>query len=309
MFDSSSRALLRQAPDLPGLDPEALDELLTAAHIELSTIRLLAREGEPGAASEVIDRVRRLASTFEAYVALDLRPEQTRAAAFVAASAHQVLGRIRESGTRRLTVVSSDTISSTISATLLFLIADRAADAAEVAGQLRARGEPRAVRRSLILSIRELATGNLGPLVERNLDEDRIVQDDSREVAADLLLRECARVVQALGHEARGQAELDIDIRGRLERVIRLSEATIVDISHGVGGAAHFQFAGPHHLASLLSRLIDGVQEAMLVRIPAPSGANSEAWSGWLHSQAQSRPFLWINHLKAVRTGYLNGRL
>lgn len=45
MFDSSSRALLRQAPDLPGLDPEALDELLTAAHIELSTIRLLAREG------------------------------------------------------------------------------------------------------------------------------------------------------------------------------------------------------------------------------------------------------------------------
>ena len=139
MFDPSSRALLRQAPDLPGLDPEALDELLTAAHIELSTIRLLARDGEPGAASEVIDRVRRLASTFEAYVALDLRPEQTRAAAFVAASAHQVLGRIRESGTHRLTVVSSDTISSTISATLLFLIADRAADAAEVAGQLETR--------------------------------------------------------------------------------------------------------------------------------------------------------------------------
>lgn len=306
MFDPSSRALLRQAPDLPGLDPEALDELLTAAHIELSTIRLLAKEGEPSVASEAIDRVRRLASTFEAYVALDLRPEQTRAAAFVAASAHQVLGRIRESGAHRLTVVSSDTISSTISATLLFLIADRAADAAEVAGQLRARGEPRAVRRSLILSIRELATGNLGPLVERDLDEDRIAQDDSREVAADLLIRECARVVQALGHEARGQAEPDFDIRERLERVIRLSEASVVDIKHGIGGAAHFQFAGPHHLASLLSRLIDGVQEAMLVRTPAPSGANPEAWSGWLNSQAQSRPFLWINHLKAVRTGYLN---
>ena len=38
MFDSSSRALLRQASDLPGLDPEALDELLTAAHIELSSV-------------------------------------------------------------------------------------------------------------------------------------------------------------------------------------------------------------------------------------------------------------------------------
>lgn len=46
MFDPSSRALLREAPDLPGLDPETLDELLTAAHIELATVRLLSREGE-----------------------------------------------------------------------------------------------------------------------------------------------------------------------------------------------------------------------------------------------------------------------
>ncbi|WCR00077.1 hypothetical protein [Paracoccus aestuarii] len=154
MFDPSSRALLREAPDLPGLDPETLDELLTAAHIELATVRLRSREDGTGSISDVVDRVRRLASTFEAYVALNLRPEQTRAAAFVAASAHQILSRVRESAADRPTIVSSDAISSIISATLLFLIADRAADAAEVATQLRARGEPRAVRRSLILSIR-----------------------------------------------------------------------------------------------------------------------------------------------------------
>lgn len=306
MFDSSSRALLRQAPDLPGLDSETLDELLTAAHIELSTARLLAREDGLETVSETIDRVRRLASTFEAYVALDLRPEQTRSAAFVAASAHQVLGRLREMVPDRLTVVSSDTIGSAISATLLFLIADRAADAAEAAGQLRARGEPRAVRRSLILSIRELATCNLGPLVERDLDDDRIAQDDSREVATDLLLRECAYVVQALAREARGHATPGFDFRGRLEQVIRLSEASVIEIEDGATGTARYQFAGPHHLASLLIRLIDGVQEAMLAKIPAPSGAKVEAWSDWLLSQAQSRPFLWVNHLKAVKTGYLN---
>ena len=53
MFDPSSRALLREAPDLPGLDPETLDELLTAAHIELATVRLLSREGESEPASGV----------------------------------------------------------------------------------------------------------------------------------------------------------------------------------------------------------------------------------------------------------------
>jgi replicative superfamily II helicase len=283
-----------------------LDELLTAAHIELATVRLLSREDELEAASDVIDRVRRLASTFEAYVALNLRPEQTRAAAFVAASAHQILNRVRKVRFDRPTVVSSDAIGSSISATLLFLIADRAADAAEVAGQLRARGERRAVRRSLILSLRELATGNLTALIERELDEDLIAQDDSREVATDLLLRECAHVVQGLGQEARGSAAPDLDVRSRLTRIIRLSQASAVEIELGFEGIVHHQYAGPHHLATLLSRLVDGMQGAMLVRLPTPSGTQAKTWANWLLSQTQSRPFLWINHLKAVRTGYLD---
>jgi superfamily II DNA/RNA helicase len=306
VFDPSSRALLREAPDLPGLDPETLDELLTAAHIELATVRLLSRDGETYAASEVIDRVRRLASTFEAYVALNLRPEQTRAAAFVAASAHQILSRVRTAAPDRPTIASSDAIGSTISATLLFLIADRAADAAEAAGQLRARGEGRAVRRSLILSVRELATGNLTTLIERNLGEDSIPQGDSREVATDLLFRECAYVVQGLGREARGEGAPETDAQARLDRVVKLSEAATVEIKLGFEGAVHHQFAGPHHLATLLSRLVDGMQAAMLVRLPTPSGTQAKAWTDWLLSQTQTRPFLWINHLKAVRTGYLN---
>ena len=306
MFDPSSRALLRQAPDLPGLDPETLDELLTAAHIELATVRLLSREGEPEAASDVLDRVRRLASTFEAYVALNLRPEQTRAAAFVAASAHQILSRVRETALDRPTVVSGDAIGSSISATLLFLIADRAADAAEVAGQLRARGEGRAVRRSLILSLRELATGNLTTLTERDLSEDPIPAGESRDIATDLLLRECAYVVQGLGQEARGGAVSDPDIRLRLKRVISLSEASEVEINRTLEGTVHHQFAGPHHLATLLSRLVDGMQAAMLVRLPTPAGAQAKAWADWLLSQTRARPFLWINHQKAVRSGYLN---
>lgn len=306
MFDPSSRALLRQAPDLPGLDPDTLDELLTAAHIELATVRLFSREGEDEAVSDVLDRVRRLASTFEAYVALNLRPEQTRAAAFVAASAHQILSRMREPALDRPTLVSSDAIGSSISATLLFLIADRAADAAEASSQLRARGESRAARRSLILNLRELAIGNLTALMERDLDKDDIAPSDSREVATDLLLRECSHVVQGLGQQARGSAASDLDLNSRLARVIRLSEPSAAEIKFELSELVRHQFAGPHHLATLLSRLVGSMQDAMLIRLPTPSGAEAKAWSDWLLSQTQSRPFLWVNHLKAVRTGYLN---
>ncbi|MFT8550366.1 MAG: DEAD/DEAH box helicase [Acetobacter okinawensis] len=306
MFDPSSRALLRQAPDLPGLDPETLDELLTAAHIELATARLLSQDGEAAIVSDVIDRVRRLASTFEAYVALNLRPQQTRAAAFVAASAHQIISRVREVAFDRPTVVSSDAIGSSISATLLFLIADRAADAAEVAGQLRAKGERRPVRRSLIMSLRELATGNLTALIERDLDQDSIAQGESREVATDLLLKECAHVLQGLAQEARGIVAPDLDMPSRLARVLQLSEAVAVEIEPRLEGAVHHQFAGPHHLATLLMCLIGGMKDTMLIRLPTPYGAQEKVWTDWLLSQTQSRPFLWINHLKAVKTGYLN---
>lgn len=44
----------------------------------------------------------------------------------------------------------------------------------------------------------------------------------------------------------------------------------------------------------------------MLVRMPAPAGANPTTWREWLLPQAEKRPFLWTNHLHAVATGYLD---
>ncbi len=92
----------------------------------------------------------------------------------------------------------------------------------------------------------------------------------------------------------------------RLTRVIRLSQARPVQIDIESAGIVHHQFAGPHHLATLLSRLIGSMQHAMLVRLPTPLGAQEKAWLGWLSSQTRARPFLWVNHLNAVATGYLN---
>jgi integrase len=152
----------------------------------------------------------------------------------------------------------------------------------------------------------ELATGGLTSLVERNLDEDFVPQGDSREEATDLLLRECSRAVQDIGHQALGSEVSDMAPQDRLARVIRLSQARAAQIEVGSAGIVHHQFAGPHHLATLLARLIDGVREAMLVRLPTPSGAQEKAWLGWLLSQAPARPFLWVNHMNAVSTGYLN---
>jgi superfamily II DNA/RNA helicase len=305
MFDSRSRLLLREAPKLADLDPNTLDELLTAAHVELATARLSVQDGTESS-PEVFTRVRRLASTFEAYVALNLRPEQTRAAAFVAGTAHQILALLRNSRLNQPTLLSSDAVDSTIAATVLFLIADRAADAAEVAARLVAKGEPRSMRRELIRSMRDFATGRLEQLSERQLPMSTATIGESREQATDLLFRQCAIAIRNLAREARRTRPGTRNVRRRLKEIINLSKPISDQLPENLAGLVHHQFAGPHHLASLLLRMVPGVRASMLVRQPTPAGAEEVAWRNWTSSQAQSRPFLWINHQEAVRTGYLN---
>lgn len=306
MYDASSRNLLREAPKLRGLDPSLLDELLTEAHIILATARVDVQvENDPNA---TLDQVRRLAATFEAYVALGLQQKQTKAAAFVAASAHHIIADTVDRRTDRPSLLTSDAIDAALSSTLLFLIAERTADAAEAAMRLRARGELSAVRRSLILSVRELARSDLSKLTERDLEADRPLEDDSRETATDFLYRECTRALKILANEALGSEEPgdDSEVFAILNRVIELSLATEADLSKWIAGPVHIQFAGPHHLARLILRLVRSVRGAMLVRTPTPKGAGAQDWKAWMENQSRSRPFLWSNHQNAIATGYLD---
>lgn len=304
MFDKTSRDLLKSAPGLPGLDADVLDELLTQAHIDLATIRMQQTEGFVINEDDAFDRVRRLATTFEAYVALELQPERTGAAAFVAGTAHQILARARV-GSDAPSILSGGAVDPAIASVLLFMIAERSADAFEAARYLRARGEPRAVRRAVILSIRELARGDLIGLSTRDFDSEVVASDDSNEHAVDLLYRECGRALQSLAREALNEDFSD-DAEYRLNRVIALSAASSHDLPDELTRSARFGFSGPHHLATLILRLIGNLRATMIVKIPAPSGAAATTWSGWLETQAKARPFLWTNHLKAIALGYLD---
>ncbi|WP_047997077.1 DEAD/DEAH box helicase [Puniceibacterium sp. IMCC21224] len=308
MYDDSTRRLLQAAPNLDGLDAAVMDELLTQAHIALATARVEAQDD--GAAIQTLDRVRRLAATFEAYVVLGLKPDQTRAAAFVAASAHQIIAQTADRRGQNATLLSSDAVDATLSSTLLFLIAERTADAAEAAVRLKAKGEKSAVRRSLILTVREFARNDLEKVTERDLDSDTISDGESREIATDLLYRECTHAIRLLACEAIGKGEPGVEeadpVLQHLNRVVELALATEDAAIGEISGPIHFNFAGPYHLANLIYRLVGGVRSAMLITTPSPSGANPQAWQSWLETQARARPFLWTNHLKAVGSGYLD---
>src|SRR5580704_1316448 len=97
MFDAETARFIRQAPPLRGVDPQTLPQELTAIYTELTTLRL--RQAELEAAPEraqVLERLSRLAATYEAIADTGAQGESRRAAAFVAGTAHQILARVVE---------------------------------------------------------------------------------------------------------------------------------------------------------------------------------------------------------------------
>jgi ATP-dependent RNA helicase HelY len=95
MFDSATAQLIRSAPALNGVNPELLPQELTNVYAELAILRLRAADfRDDPQRLQSLQRVKRLADIYEAAVDTGTDGDARRAAAFVAATAHQMLGRI-----------------------------------------------------------------------------------------------------------------------------------------------------------------------------------------------------------------------
>lgn len=314
MFDAVTSELIAGAPALDGLVPSELREELTAAYVEIAAARLsLTQLDDPFSTelNQLLVRMSRLADAYEARIVLDLDGDRRRSTAFVAASARQFIAlaaRLRrpEATTSRL---DEDAVGADIASALLFLIAERSADAFEVARDIQAAGEPDPIRRALILAIGRLARGRLEDILAIDLAAERLGADGAFGEAADLLFRELLAGVILLAQDGLGRADGDgiAAASARFETVRRLAIDTgAEDASAPSGLRAISAFPGPHHLAGLLLRAAGTLRDSMLVRTPAPSGANAERWNVWVREEAARWPYVWENHRRAIATGYLD---
>ena len=316
MFDPATAALVRSARALPGLNPDALVEQLTSAYVDIAAARLALdiAADQPGPdLGGLLSRMRRLADTYESYITLDLFPEQSRSAAFVAGAARQVTARIAELGAvsdERPSRLDEDAIGGEIAAALLFLIAEQPSDALEAARGIQASGgEIAPIRRALTLAIRFFCQGAFRQVVEINPESEGLGVDDPQQYAADLLFRELLRGIRLLALAGLGEAgdAAIADAQQRFDRVRRLAvDSALIEGRDGTRVEAVSLYAGPHHLAALLGRSSRTLVEAALVRTPVPGGADAAMWDGWLRAEAGRWPFLWPNHRACLKTGYLN---
>lgn len=315
MFDAQTAELIRRAPALAGVDPLLLPQELTGIYAELAGLRLRARAlaEEPEYLAR-LERVDRIATIYEALVDNGAEDHERRAAAFVAATAYQLLGRIRPPLELRDDLLTPHAIDPRVSAPLLFLIAEQSPDAREAARDL---GGPRLEdihRGALIESIEDLALERFETILER---ADRLA---GLRPSADAPFD--GRATQALyGLCWSGLVQMVCRLldRPRLElayqafetpqqafaRVVELATRAI-ELPEDSGLNILSSYAGPRHLARLLTHVADGLEDAGVTTVPPPAGADERTWKPWVRHRAASKPVLWPNHRAAVATGFLN---
>lgn len=305
MFDAETSRLLRSAPPVPDLDPEMIPALLTQHYAELASSRLRGSESSPSNSDWPLERI---ADTYE-LVASTQRDSALRAsAAFVAGTAQQILARrqLLQAPDKPISNIDRDRVDPSLSAAILFLMAEQYADANEAALQIRfARGNETFESTIVSEHIADMARGKLGRILDRSARWRRPVllgAMEDRALAA--LLETIATGIELLAaHILR--APTPDSIAGRFASSLDAFNVVVgLAAERRELGAAAFDvgalYPGPFHLASLLSAADGVLKAASLHDAPMPSGADAAAWERWLRFRADKFPFVWPNHRKAI---------
>lgn len=316
MFDERTAAILREAPEVPGLAAADLPQILTRQYARLVSRRL--RGDDPDARGEEEWPLDRIADVYEMVAALETDPELRRAAAFVAGTAQQIIAKRAAGGSEVVPrPIDRDSVDASIAAPLLFLAAEQYADAYEAAGPIAIprEGIPEALE--IARHVRDLSRGNLAVILERAASrrEGHIVLKGRQleSSALRLLLGRLAVGMERLAAfvlAAGAVPEEDLRAARRLfEDVVRLSSSTSVRaLRLGLDAPSETRlrtyYPGPAHLASLLLSVADGIAGAPLTAIPPPTGADANFWHKWLSFRASRMPFVWRNHREAIARNF-----
>tara|TARA_R110002110_G_scaffold217850_1_gene431771 strand:+ start:3780 stop:7091 length:3312 start_codon:yes stop_codon:yes gene_type:complete len=313
MFDPTTAALIRAAPPLEGLDLDNLPKRLTEAFADIVSARIRLR----GAAAEADDdelratvsELRRIAAAHETYAALLPDRENRASAAFVAASAHQAVS-LAQRGAEPTSHADMAAVSPDVSATVLFLLAEAHADAAEAAKRIVPTADAGPIERALLLAIRNLAQGRLGEIIGADEPEIDVDGDDLGYRALDALRQLLLRGVTNLARQLRMRVDLAPEAGGVIAAGVLFAQVRALASEQidgaGVDGETLLSlYPGPLHLANLLLGLESDLLGTALSRIPTPGGVDENGWWQTLRRMARQRPYLWRNHREAIDKGYL----
>lgn len=305
MFDQQTIDLIQSAPPLPGLDLDDLPKELTRVYSTIVALRMRMRavvdaETYQSELGEAERQLWKIAMAQEALVAVSPDRPNRSAAAFVAASAHQL-----RFSARRLRVLDeepshlwAEAIAPEIAATVLFLIAGRPAEAAQMSRGIR-HGADSTTEDQLSRAIVDLAHGRLMDILSRELP---VIEAD----AVQLLWRHLLVGIRRLSADLVGDDRAEALAASAAETFETVKELSVEPVAVDDGTGVFSTFAGPHHLASLLGLASADLAAAGVINVQAPPSIPTDGWRTFTRRLATRRPYLWPNHRDAIGSGYLN---
>lgn len=304
MYNQITEEKIKQIPQIGDIDIERLPQELTRIYAQIVTIRRQIADGtisfQTGEFRSSLNVLQALANNLETILLTFPQHERKESIAFVAATAHSLIHKIGLAEIDRIgSILEVDTISSFISAILLFLIGNSQADAAEMTIHLPKVDNSSLTKQKLVFYIKELAKGSLSNIYRNPFVEEDINTNDRLEASIDYLYRELGLGIENIASILTGRADRD-QTGIFFDRVIDLS------VSEDEFFYQKNVFSGPYHLAKLLRILEGDILERGVINIPTPQGLDFFKWSEFLQTLAHERPYLWENHIQAVHTNFLN---
>ncbi len=303
MYNSSTQQKIKDIPTIGDIDTSKLPQELTRIYAQIVSLRRQVADGTINFQEEnlisSLTLLRKLANNLETILLAKLHHEQKESIAFVAGTANNLIHKMGLISEQPETLLEIDLISSNIAATVLFLIGNSQADAAETALSIRESYSENPTKQKLISAIVSFATGQLSRITNSNFNEDDVIQaEDFQQTALNYLWRELGLGIVQMAKRLIGHSK--VKMQNHFDMVIDLSVSDI-----GLFEQRSI-FSGTYRLAKLLTILEEDIINRAVIGIPCPVGVNPYLWNDFLEKLARERPFLWENHKDAVYTNFLN---
>ncbi len=298
---------------MPGLKASEIPQLLTQHYSQLVSERLggLQRSGGASPGEWPLDRI---ADAYELVASMSNEPVARRSAAFVAATAQQIIARRDDKNfaeSTRPANITRDGLDPALSAAILFLCAEQFADAAEASERIIVSPHDTLSSSLLVESIKDLAAGRLRSIIRRGISPRVAAKsegDGLEATALQLLLSELAGGISALAGALMASDQLNFAFALRSARDSFLSVVELASSPKENADASLIRsigsYPGPRHLASLLLCAHDALSSGGIANVPPPDGADPALWQRWVAHRAKKFPYIWPNHRAFIERGF-----
>lgn len=297
MFDSVSANNLREAPELPNLDPKLLPSMLTKHYAQSTSIEFNEDHIED------CDDTWSLPQLADAYEFLSVtHPDENsrKKSAFVAAMSHQILAQKEDLQFK--SNISSESLDLNISSALLFLAAEQYADAAEASKLIKIKRENQSPAVNLICEhIINICSGKLSLVIDRSSSYKKNTATNLEDRAKNIMLQNLIEGLCTFANETLNSNDYNDSLTNFMPYFDKVEK-----LSGSFKGVARTSFAGINHLASLLRLATSTIIRASLMKIEIPGGVNTDFWLKWLNHRATEFPYVWTNHKEAISKGFIN---